>query len=246
MDSERTEEVYRWRLVALFGALATSLAAVLADRAPFAKDIQALMPVLRSNFWLGIHVLTITTSYAGAALAWMIGNVALGLYAFGRYRAAGADRSLTTAVQSNAPRRPPAFCGTLATVNYLVLQVTVLLLAAGTILGGLWADVSWGRFWGWDPKEVGALIALLILMIALHGRRSGWPGDLTLAIGAICGFLGVIFAWYVVNFILAAGKHSYGGTEGGQVLWLAILGGCQLLLISLAIIRSVLESGRNA
>ena len=63
---ERMEKIYRWRIVALAGALTSFFAALAAIYAPFPKDIQALMPVLRSNFWLGIHVLTITTSYAGA------------------------------------------------------------------------------------------------------------------------------------------------------------------------------------
>ena len=173
---------------------------------PFPKEIQALMPVLRSNFWLGIHVLTIVTSYAGALAAWVIANATLGCYLFGRYRVVpargpatrsvkamfnpeptatatmvrdAADRSIKATVlgQEAAPavlleevvesdaggtpslreeRRPPVACGILASLNYRVIQITVLLLAAGTILGGLWADVSWGRFWGWDPKEVGA------------------------------------------------------------------------------------------
>jgi ABC-type transport system involved in cytochrome c biogenesis permease subunit len=182
------------------------------------------MPVLRSNFWLGIHVLTITTSYAAVAASWVIGNVALSWYIFGTYRAvdrrpraAGIptsdelnasmsdDAEMVTAVAvSKGERRPPAFCGSLAKLNYVVVQISVLLLAAGTILGGLWADVSWGRFWGWDPKEVGALIALLILLTAVHGRRAGWSGDLTLAIGSVLGFFGVLWAWYVVNFLLKA------------------------------------------
>ena len=116
-------------------------------------------------------------------------------------------------------------------MNYRVLQVAVLLLAAGTILGGLWADVSWGRFWGWDPKEVGALIALLVIMTALHGRRAGWPGDLSLAIGSVRGFCGVIWAWYVVNFILNAGKHAYATADGGQWMWVVAIAGIQLLFV---------------
>ncbi len=166
--------------------------------------------------------------------AWVIGNVALGVFAFGRYRTV------------NGQRRPPAFCGTLASLNYRVLQVAVLLLAAGTILGGLWADVSWGRFWGWDPKEVGALIALLIIMTALHGRRAGWHGDLSLAIGSICGFGGVMWAWYVVNFILNAGKHSYGAGEGGQWIWLVASVAVQGLYMAVAIARVTIETGQPA
>ncbi len=231
---ERMEKIYRWRIVALFGALASFLAALAAAYAPFPKDIQALMPVLRSNFWLGIHVLTIITSYAGAAVAWMIGNLALGCFAFGRYCTIDDER------------RPPAFCGALAWLNYRVLQVTVLLLAAGTILGGLWADVSWGRFWGWDPKEVGALIALLIILTALHGRRSGWHGDLSLAIGSVWGFGGVIWAWYVVNFILNAGLHSYGAGEGGQWVWLVVVAAIQALFTAFALARVTIETGKPA
>jgi len=186
--------------------------------------------VLRSNFWLGIHVLTITTSYAAVGVAWVIGNVALGVFAFGRYRTVDGER------------RPPTFSGTLAAMNYRVLQVAVLLITAGTILGGLWADVSWGRFWGWDPKEVGALIALLIMMTALHGRRAGWHGDLSLAIGSVCGFAGVMWAWYVVNFLLNAGKHSYGAGEGGQWTWLVAILSIEGLYIAVAIARVMGET----
>ena len=282
--AERMEKIYRRRVVALVGAVVSFFAAVAALYAPFPKDIEALTPVLRSNFWLGIHVLTITTSYAGAGVAWMMGNLALGYFAFGRYRTidsrrssqlvlvpepaatrgrAGAsktavltsgDTEIETAeleevvaveVLGRGERRPPAFCGTLASLNYRVLQVTVLLLAAGTILGGLWADVSWGRFWGWDPKEVGALIALLIIMTALHGRRAGWHGDLTLAIGSVLGFGGVIWAWYVVNFVLNVGLHSYGSGEGGQLTWLVVVASIQLVYIAMAVGRVMIETGQT-
>ncbi|MEI8375705.1 MAG: cytochrome c biogenesis protein CcsA [Planctomycetota bacterium] len=232
--AEPMEKIYRWRGVALAGAVVSFFAALAAIYAPFPKDIQALMPVLRSNFWLGIHVLTITTSYASAGLAWMIGNVALGFFAFGRYSVVEGER------------RPPAFCDILSSLNYRVLQVTVLLLAVGTILGGLWADVSWGRFWGWDPKEVGALVALLIILAALHGRRAGLHGDLSLAIGAVLGFGGVIWAWYGVNFLLNAGKHSYGAGEGGQWIWLAALAAIQALLVIAGVARVMIETSARS
>ena len=281
--AERMEKIYRSRIVALGGAVACFLAALAALYAPFPRDIQALMPVLRSNFWLGIHVLTITSSYAAVGVAWVLGNLALGFFAFGQYRTVASRRSaglelvpepvaaagraaaaetadsailvaetetgqevIAVDVLEGGKRRPPAFCGELAAMNYRVLQVAVLLLAAGTILGGLWANVSWGRFWGWDPKEVGALIALLVIMTALHGRRAGWPGDLSLAIGSVLGFFGVIWAWYVVNFILNAGKHSYGAGEGGQWMWVAAMAGIQLLFVGTAIARVMIETGDSA
>jgi hypothetical protein len=92
-----------------------------------------------------------------------------------------------------------------------------LLLAAGTILGGLWADVSWGRFWGWDPKEVFALVSLLIYLAVLHGRYAGWFGNFGLAVGTILGGSAIIMSWYGVNFILGVGLHAYGFGDGGQV-----------------------------
>ena len=267
-SAEKMEKIYSLRAVALGGALASFLAALAANFAPFPREIQALMPVLRSNFWLGIHVLTIVTSYAFVATAWFIGNLALGYYAFGRYRtvqrrpqsnslpeidgATGDDTetelssTATPAAIALGERRPPAFCGTLANLNYRVIQIAVLLVAAGTILGGLWADVSWGRFWGWDSKEVGAMIALLILLTAVHGRRAGWPGDLTLAIGAIIGFMGVMWAWYVVNWLLPAGMHSYAAGEGGRWLWLVVSVGVQFLYIFVALARVSAETGQRA
>ena len=122
------------------------------------------------------------------------------------------------------------------------MQVAVLMITTGTILGGLWADVSWGRFWGWDSKEVGALTALLVLLTALHGRRAGWSGDLTLAIGSVAGFFGVLWAWYVVNWLLPAGMHSYGAGEGGRWLWLVIVVGGQILFAVAAASRARMET----
>jgi len=98
---------------------------------------------------------------------------------------------------------------------YRTLQIGVVLLAAGTILGGVWANYSWGRFWGWDPKETWALIALLGYLAVLHGRFSGWLGSFGIAVGSVIAFLGVLMAWYGVNFVLAAGLHSYGFGGGG-------------------------------
>src|SRR5439155_1698324 len=79
-----------------------------------------------------------------------------------------------------------------------VLQLGVLLLAAGTILGGVWANYSWGRFWGWDPKETWALIALLCYLTALHGRLAGWWTEFGLVVASVICFLAVLMAWYGV------------------------------------------------
>jgi ABC-type transport system involved in cytochrome c biogenesis permease subunit len=98
---------------------------------------------------------------------------------------------------------------------YAAMAVGVVLVTAGTILGGVWADYSWGRFWGWDPKEVWALITLLVYLIPLHGRFAGWVNTFGLAMLSIVCFSSVLMAWYGVNFVLGVGLHSYGFTEGG-------------------------------
>jgi ABC-type transport system involved in cytochrome c biogenesis permease subunit len=99
---------------------------------------------------------------------------------------------------------------------YRAMQVGVLLVAAGTILGGVWADYSWGRFWGWDPKEVWALIVLLVYLVPLHGRFAGWVNTFTLVAASVVCFMSVMMAWYGVNFVLGVGLHSYGFVEGGS------------------------------
>jgi ABC-type transport system involved in cytochrome c biogenesis permease subunit len=124
---------------------------------------------------------------------------------------------------------------------YKVIQVAVLLLAAGTILGGLWADVSWGRFWGWDSKEVWALVSLLIYLAVLHGRYVGWFGNFGLAVGAVVGACSILMAWYGVNFVLGSGLHTYGEGVGG-VQWALILVGLNWTFAILAALRYRLET----
>jgi ABC-type transport system involved in cytochrome c biogenesis permease subunit len=95
------------------------------------------------------------------------------------------------------------------------IQAGVVLVTTGTILGGIWADASWGRFWGWDPKEVWALITLLVYLIPLHGRFAGWVSTFGLVVSSVVCFGSVLMAWYGVNFVLGVGLHSYGFSDGG-------------------------------
>jgi len=189
--------IYRNQFILATAAALTTVALILADNCPAVLDagLHPLQPVLRSNFWLVTHVLTITLSYAALALAMGIGNITLGYYLRGDIV-------------------PPEICS-LTGLTYRALQLGVLLLAAGTILGGVWADYSWGRFWGWDPKEVWALVALLAYLAVLHARFAGWIRDFGLAALSVLGFSLVMMAWYGVNFVLGAGLHSYGFGNGG-------------------------------
>jgi cytochrome c biogenesis factor len=104
---------------------------------------------------------------------------------------------------------------TISVSCYQGIQIGVVLLAAGTILGGVWADYSWGRFWGWDPKETWAFIALMGYLAVLHARLTGWIQVFGILVFSILSFNLVIMAWYGVNFVLGAGLHSYGFGAGG-------------------------------
>lgn len=184
----------------LFAALPISLACLLlVARLPVAMPaaIDPVAPVLRSNFWLTTHVLTITLSYAAFALAMALGHAIVWQYWRHPETAAAAAEELHRWLRS-------------------ALHLGVLLLAVGTILGGVWANYSWGRFWGWDPKETWALIALLCYLFLLHGRLAGWWDRFGLAVGAIAAFAAILMTWYGVNFILGAGLHSYGFGVGGE------------------------------
>jgi cytochrome c-type biogenesis protein CcsB len=189
---------YRTPIYLLAALPVTLVALLLVHQMPIAMpaNIDPLVPVLRDNFWLTIHVLTITLSYAAFALAMGFGHILLFRYARNPAKAR-ADTAMHFWL-------------------YRVLQLGVLLLAAGTILGGVWANYSWGRFWGWDPKETWALIALLCYITTLHGRLAGWWTQFGLVVASVVCFLAVLMAWYGVNFVLGKGLHSYGFGIGGE------------------------------
>jgi ABC-type transport system involved in cytochrome c biogenesis permease subunit len=132
-----------------------------------------------------------------------------------RVRAASANVQLKLDARTAAMRLTAAIVKPLANFVYRAMQVGVLLVAAGTFLGGWWADKSWGRFWGWDPKEVWALITLLFYLVPLHGRFAGWINTWWLVFCSVFCFGSVMMAWYGVNFVLGVGLHSYGFSEGG-------------------------------
>ncbi|MGE0266838.1 MAG: cytochrome c biogenesis protein [Candidatus Omnitrophota bacterium] len=155
--------------------------------------LQMLVAVLNSNFWLATHVTTITVGYAGTCVAGIVGHVYL-LQAIFKSK----DKELLRSTHQ-------VLIGTLG------FGLTFAFL--GTNLGGIWADQSWGRFWGWDPKENGALMIILWTAILFHAKIGKLIGPLGLAVGSILGIIVVMWAWFGVN-LLSVGLHSYGFTSG--------------------------------
>ncbi|MBI5150229.1 MAG: cytochrome c biogenesis protein CcsA [Candidatus Omnitrophica bacterium] len=155
--------------------------------------LQMLVAVLNSNFWLGTHVLSITTGYSGVCVAGLIGH----LYILQRIKYPGDKAALES------------------TYHQLIgaLGFGLMMTFLGTTLGGIWADQSWGRFWGWDPKENGALLIVLWCAIIFHAKVGRFVGPLGLAAGSVVGIIVVMWAWFGVN-LLSVGLHSYGFTSG--------------------------------
>jgi cytochrome c-type biogenesis protein CcsB len=210
--------VYRNRLMLLSALPVSFLCLLLVRSLPIAMParLDPLVPVLRDNFWLTVHVLTITLSYAAFALALGFAHVILWRY-IRKPESAEAIRPLHEWL-------------------YRMMFVGLILLAVGTILGGVWANYSWGRFWGWDPKETWALIALLMYVVAIHGKMAGWWGDFGIAVAAVVNFAGLIMAWYGVNYVLGAGLHSYGFGVGGEGYVLTFLA-LEATYVGLAVVR---------
>ena len=151
-----------------------------------------LVAVLNSNFWLATHVTTITIGYGASLMAGCVGH----LYLIQEIR--GVNSASLKSIFNN-----------MFGITLLALFFTLF----GTILGGIWADQSWGRFWGWDPKENGALLIVLWQLMMIHMRLSGLAKPKEFALGMALNNIIVALAWFGVN-LLQVGLHSYGFDDG--------------------------------
>ena len=207
------------------------------NRAEFNPDIRPIAAVLRSNFWLAVHVIAILISYAAAFIAWGMAAVSLGYVIFGKYKRIEHPQN----EQPNEQRHKivlPETCQVFAPVIERLMKVALLLLIVGTVLGARWADYSWGRFWSWDPKEVWALITILFFAIVLHGKIARYYGAVGIFTGALFASIAVIITWYGINFVFSGGRHTYGGGTASNatiVLWSFIT--VNLLWGTLALLR---------
>ncbi|MBL4848686.1 MAG: cytochrome c biogenesis protein CcsA [Planctomycetes bacterium] len=209
------EWINRQRIALSVTPILGAMGMFLAMRYEFREAVTAgdtmgsLVAVLDTNFWLATHVTSVTLGYSAGLLAAAIAHLWLITKAIGV-----GDRS---------------FHKTIARMAYGVLCFGLLFSVVGTILGGIWANDSWGRFWGWDPKENGALLIVLWEIAILHARMGGYIRDLGLCIATVLGGCVVAFSWWGVN-LLNVGLHSYGFTEGAGAL-LNTFYGAELLFV---------------
>jgi ABC-type transport system involved in cytochrome c biogenesis permease subunit len=178
--------------------------------------LKMLIAVLNSNFWLSTHVISITAGYGSTCAAGILGHVYL-LQAVFKKDAKVLDTTYKTLIG--------------------ILGLALTLTFLGTNLGGIWADQSWGRFWGWDPKENGALMIVLWTALLFHARIAKLIGPRGLAVGASLGMIVVMWAWFGVN-LLSIGLHSYGFTSGiATALGIYVAGELVFLGVVLSLIR---------
>lgn len=182
--------------------------------------MQSMVAVLDSNFWLATHVTTITIGYSAGLLAAALAH----LYILGRVFRLIRDKALFQSIDR---------------MVYGVICFGTFFAFLGTVLGGIWADASWGRFWGWDPKENGALLLILWFLIILHARLGGYIRERGLCVAAVFGGVVVSMSWWGVN-LLGVGLHSYGFTSGVAVP-LFVFWGVELFVILLGLAAFLLE-----
>jgi ABC-type transport system involved in cytochrome c biogenesis permease subunit len=148
------------------------------------------MAVLNTNFWLIIHVVTITIGYGLCLIGGFLSHVYL-------YLLNKNNKDLSV----------------LYKIIFSFSLLALFFSFSGTLMGGVWADQSWGRFWGWDPKENGALLIVLWLTFIIHAKLSNLISENNFIIGMIINLIVLSLAWFGVN-LLGVGLHAYGFIEG--------------------------------
>ena len=186
---------------------------IIAHHLSLSGDTMEMMrAVLDTNFWLATHVVVITLGYASTFVAGFLAII---------YIVRGF---LTNSLGSDTAK-------SLSRMAYGILCFSTLFSFVGTILGGIWADQSWGRFWGWDPKENGALMIVLWCAIVLHARWSGMIRERGLMVLSVAGNIVTAFSWFGVN-MLGIGLHSYGFMDSA-FKWLMAFNATQLIIIAM-------------
>lgn len=205
------ERIHRKGFAVAGGALLGFCTLLIAQHLSASGDTMEMMrAVLDSNFWLGTHVVTVTIGYGSTFLAGALGIT----WVLRRHLVADPDPETTKA---------------LVALAYGIVAFALLFSFVGTTLGGIWADQSWGRFWGWDPKENGALLIVLWNAFILHARWAGYARERGVMLMTVVGNVVTSLSWFGVN-MLGIGLHSYGFMDKA-FYWLLAFGVSQLLLV---------------
>jgi ABC-type transport system involved in cytochrome c biogenesis permease subunit len=209
------ERFYKDGIGSVVAAAVGFITLIIAHNLSLGGDTMEMMrAVLDTNFWLATHVVVITLGYASTFVAGFLAIVYLVRGVFTRTLSEVVGKALSRMV-------------------YGIICFATLFSFVGTVLGGIWADQSWGRFWGWDPKENGALIIVLWNALILHARWGGMVKERGLMNLAVVGNIVTAWSWFGVN-MLGIGLHSYGFTDAA-FRWLMLFIGSQLLLIALGL-----------
>jgi ABC-type transport system involved in cytochrome c biogenesis permease subunit len=209
------EKIYRDGIGCVVAGFAGFVTLIIAHNLALSGDTMEMMrAVLDTNFWLATHVVTVTLGYASTFVAGFLAIIYIlrGLF--------------TTSLDEQTGK-------SLSRMVYGIVCFATLFSFTGTVLGGIWADQSWGRFWGWDPKENGALLIVLWNAAILHARWGGLVRERGLMIMAVMGNIVTSWSWFGVN-MLGIGLHSYGFTEAA-FRWLLIFVASQITIILLAL-----------
>jgi ABC-type transport system involved in cytochrome c biogenesis permease subunit len=205
----------RNRLVLINASGLAALTMALADLLPLDSFIHPMPPVLSGTPWLAIHVPIIMLSYSILALGVVAAHVQIGVMVF----SPGRRQSI-----NNVNR-----------VLYWYIHVGCLLLTAGIITGSVWAASSWGRYWGWDPKEVWSLVALLAYLALLHARKERIVSPFAIAAISIVAFQGILMTYLGVNFVLSAGLHSYAMGDSPVARWMILIAVVEIAFLLFAV-----------
>ena len=202
------------KAISLNAAGMAALAMMLADLLPLDHFIRPIAPVLAGTPWLAIHVPIIMAGYALLAMGMAAAHLQIGAHVFCR---CGED----------AKGMADKFYDMLYWYN----TIGSILLLAGIMTGSIWAAASWGRYWGWDPKEVWSLVAFLAYMAIAHANAAKLFGKFGVAICSILAFQTILMAYLGVNYVLATGLHSYGMGDSPMAMWLVIVFAAELAFV---------------
>jgi len=202
----------RNRVVVINAAGMAALAMLLVDLLPIDGFIHPVAPVLAGTPWLAIHVPIIMVSYSILALGLVVAHMQIGFTIFAPER-----RELTDKMYD---------------LLYWYMFVGSIFLIAGIITGSMWAASSWGRYWGWDPKEVWSLVAFLAYMAILHARVDRLIGKFGVAAISIVAFQTILMTYLGVNFVLTTGKHSYAMGDTPVLMWMLLVAAAEVLFLA--------------